>query len=221
MATSNSTPIYTTLPDAICAAGSGWVLTGVFSTRQLPGTVRNLSCRETAWSAPPAAYRICVSQRYLVSSYFLKAGYSPAEWRVYVFLIHNEIGDFDHELTRYHIGSSSLRPGTSMLECSRKTQQLAVIASLGNELNHDRHTGTVRRSGQTDRRIAGEVEWHCIGISSCTNVLDSRTVDFNRAEEVLIYRYGGPRQRWCRHEVAIAEPRLYLSIRRVRWKMAS
>src|SRR6476661_4977269 len=86
----------------------------------------------------------------------------------------------------------SVRPGASLLECSCKTQQPAVITSRCNELNRERHTGTVKSGGQADCRIAGEVERHRIGIPSGTNVLNLRAIDLDRAEEVLINRHGGP-----------------------------
>src|SRR4051794_22670187 len=100
-----------------------------------------------------------------------------------------------------------------MLECSCKTQQLAVTASRCNELNCERHAGTVKAGRQTDCRIACEVERHCIGIPSRTNILDLCTVDLDWAEKVLIYRHRGPCQRRHRDNVAIREPGLYLSIK--------
>jgi hypothetical protein len=41
-------------------------------------------------------------------------------------------------------------------------------------------------AGQADRRIAGEVERHRIGVPSGANVLDRLVVDLDRPEEVLI-----------------------------------
>src|SRR5690242_16614072 len=99
-----------------------------------------------------------------------------------------------------------------MLECSCKTQQLAVIATRRNELDRERHAGSIKAGRQADCRIACEVEGHRIGIPSRTNVLDLLAVDLDRAEKVLVYRHRGSCQRWQHDNVAIREPGLYLSI---------
>src|SRR4051812_43956779 len=80
----------------------------------------------------------------------------------------------------------SLRPRASLLESNCKPQQFAVITSRCNELNRERHTGTVKSGGQADCRIAGEIVRHRVGIPRCTDVLDLLAVDLDRAEEVLI-----------------------------------
>ncbi len=80
-------------------------------------------------------------------------------------------------------------------------------------LDRQRHAGGIEAARQTDRRIAGQIERHGVGVPRRADVLDALVVDLDRTEEVLIDRHRAARQRRHRDDVTGVEPRLHLPIK--------
>jgi hypothetical protein len=70
----------------------------------------------------------------------------------------------------------------------------------------------IEAARQADRRVAGQIERHGVGIPGGADVLDALVVDLDRAEKVLIDRQSRPRQSRHRDDVRRLEPGLHLAV---------
>src|SRR5258708_8255597 len=103
-------------------------------------------------------------------------------------------------------------PGTGGLEEGGDGEETLVLTGSGDQLDRQRQAGGVEAARQTDRRIAGQIEWHGVGVPGGTNVLDALIVDLDRAEKVLVDRQSWPGQSRHGNDVGGLEPRLDLAI---------